>query len=162
MVNATREIVGVTGHQNIPACVRNLLDQKLLEWFPQPEQIDVVCSFAVGADTLIAEYLSPLGAGLCAVIPCRAYESTYKTKSDLVRFKRLMQKADIVQTLEFEKPSEQAFMAAGALVVEKCDWLLAVWDGRNARGLGGTGDVVALAREQNKPVRVVWVEGAMR
>jgi hypothetical protein len=33
--------------------------------------------------------------------------------------------------------------------------LLAVWDGRPARGLGGTGDVVARARRQGLPL--AWV-----
>ena len=40
--------------------------------------------------------------------------------------------------------------------------LVAVWDGQSARGLGGTADVVAYARERGKPVTVIWPEGASR
>jgi len=31
-----------------------------------------------------------------------------------------------------------------------------VWDGKPARAYGGTADVVAYAREQGTPVRVIW------
>jgi hypothetical protein len=40
--------------------------------------------------------------------------------------------------------------------------LLAVWDGKPARGHGGTADVVAAAREQGRTVRVIWPAGSTR
>jgi hypothetical protein len=46
--------------------------------------------------------------------------------------------------------------------VDRSDVLLAVWDGRPARGFGGTGDVVAYARRRGVPVEVVWPRGAER
>ncbi len=33
----------------------------------------------------------------------------------------------------------------GLVVVERCDLLLAIWDGHPAHGLGGTADIVAYA-----------------
>jgi hypothetical protein len=30
--------------------------------------------------------------------------------------------------------------------------LIALWDGKKANGVGGTGDVVAYAKEQRKPI----------
>jgi hypothetical protein len=47
-------------------------------------------------------------------------------------------------------------------VVQRSDVLLAVWDGLPARWFGGTGDVVAYARERGVPVEVVWPRGAER
>jgi hypothetical protein len=47
-------------------------------------------------------------------------------------------------------------------VVEASELLVAVWDGEPARGLGGTADVVAYAREGAIPVEVIWPEGATR
>ena len=37
----------------------------------------------------------------------------------------------------------------------QCDVLLAVWDGQEAQGLGGTGEIVARARGLGKPVVIV-------
>lgn len=42
------------------------------------------------------------------------------------------------------------------------DELIAVWDGKPARGYGETADVVAYAERTGVPVRVLWPEGASR
>jgi hypothetical protein len=44
--------------------------------------------------------------------------------------------ADKKEQLGFDRPSEQAFMAAGEAMVDNADLLLAVWDGAPAAGLG--------------------------
>ena len=43
-------------------------------------------------------------------------------------------------------------------MVEHADVLIAVWDGRPARGMGGTADAVAYARQRGVPV--LWVHAA--
>ena len=53
-------------------------------------------------------------------------------------------------------------MDAGKVVVDRSSVLLAVWDGQPSRGLGGTADVVAYARQRGVPVTVIWPEGASR
>jgi len=53
-------------------------------------------------------------------------------------------------------------MAASKVMIDAADELFAVWDGKSARGHGGTADVVAYARHQGKPVRVIWPDGAQR
>jgi hypothetical protein len=50
---------------------------------------------------------------------------------------------------------DDAFLACGARTVDECDVLVAVWDGKDAGGRGGTGDIVAYARSQEKPI--VWI-----
>jgi hypothetical protein len=47
-------------------------------------------------------------------------------------------------------------------MLTRADHLFAVWDGKAARGYGGTADVVAEARKRNVPVTVIWPEGASR
>lgn len=162
MPSAKIDRFGVTGHQTLPVAAEALLIQRLSEWFPQPERVDVVCSLASGADSIAAEYLTNRGADLHAVIPCKGYEATFESPADLQRYRKLLGSASVVETLGFESPTEDAFMAAGALVVRSSEWLLAVWDGEDARGLGGTGDIVAVARSLGKPVRIVWPEGVRR
>jgi hypothetical protein len=53
-------------------------------------------------------------------------------------------------------------MAGSEILVGLVDELIAVWDGEPARGYGGTADVVAYAKRQGIPVRIVWPEGAAR
>jgi hypothetical protein len=45
-------------------------------------------------------------------------------------------------------------------VLEDCDVLLAIWDGQDAQGQGGTGGTVAEARARGIPV--VWVHAGNR
>ena len=53
-------------------------------------------------------------------------------------------------------------MDASVRMIEEADELLAVWDGKPARGYGGTADVVQAARKRDLPVIVIWPEGAER
>jgi hypothetical protein len=55
-------------------------------------------------------------------------------------------------TLAFASPSEQAFWTAGRQIVDGSDLLIAIWDGQEARGLGGTGDVVSYALDAGHAV----------
>ncbi len=48
-----------------------------------------------------------------------------------------------------------AYHETGIRTVDESDILLAVWDGKPAQGKGGTGDVVAYARELKKPI--IWI-----
>ena len=53
-------------------------------------------------------------------------------------------------------------MEASQAMLDRAERLFAVWDGKPARGYGGTADVVAEARSQGIPVTVIWPEGASR
>jgi hypothetical protein len=47
---------------------------------------------------------------------------------------------------------ELAYLAAGVRVVELADVLFAVWDGKPARGTGGTAEIVERAMAIDTPV----------
>ena len=47
-------------------------------------------------------------------------------------------------------------------MLDQAERTFAVWDGKPARGYGGTADVVAEARDRGTPVTVIWPEGATR
>jgi hypothetical protein len=64
--------------------------------------------------------------------------------------------------LEYTESTEQAHLDGGRAVVDNSSLLVAVWDGQPARGLGGTADVVAYARQRSIPVTVIWPKGASR
>jgi len=120
-----------------------------------------VSSLADGADQLFAEAILALGGSLEVILPAARYREELPAESQDV-YDRLLARASAVEQLDYEESSSEAHMAAGRAVVQRSDVLLAVWDGRPARGFGGTGDVVAYARERGVPVEVVWPRGAER
>lgn len=155
-------VVGATGHQKLPAdALPYLVEevQKTLRACTPP--LSVASSLAAGADQLIVHEALRSGGSLLAVVPARGYESTFSPK-DLRSYKDLMAQANEVTRLDFPEPSERAYWAAGQEIVDRCDVLVAIWDGRPARGLGGTGDVVDYAARVGKEVRVIWPTGLAR
>jgi hypothetical protein len=77
-------------------------------------------------------------------------------------YDRLLAQAGTVHRLDFTESTSEAHMAASEFMLRHADELWAVWDGKPARGYGGTADVVACARENGVPVRVIWPGGARR
>jgi hypothetical protein len=155
--------LGVTGHQAIPPDMRaSTVDavRGVLRGAGSP--LTGVTSLAAGADQLVATELVRSGGHLHVVVPSRHYERTFTTAEDLACFRSLLEAADDVTTLDYPEPSEEAFMAAGKNIVDRSEMLLAIWDGRPARGLGGTADVVRYARSTGKRVSIFWPDGSGR
>jgi hypothetical protein len=156
-------IIGVTGHQNIPesavGAIRSEIKNVISRYLPN---VIGLSSLAAGADQLFAQVVLMLGGSLHVVIPSAHYESAFTTPLALAQFERLLDMADSTESLPYPVPSEPAFLHAGRLVVDRCDLLIAVWDGRQARGPGGTADVVQYAREVRRETIVVWPQGVER
>jgi hypothetical protein len=121
-----------------------------------------VCSLAAGADQLFARFVLEIGGDLHVIIPSNAYESTFVGESARKEYHGLLERARSVETLDFDEPCEGAFLEAGRRGVEMSDLLIAIWDGRPARGMGGTGDIVDVARELGRRVEVLWPPGVNR
>ena len=54
---------------------------------------------------------------------------------------------------------EEAYERAGRYVVDRCDALIAVWDGEQSRGRGGTAEIVGYAQKQGVPIAWVHTKG---
>jgi hypothetical protein len=122
--------------------------------------IGITC-LADGADQLFAQAVLALGGRLEVIVPAKQYRDGLSPQAQ-PDYDQLLAQADSIEQLPFVESTEEAHMAAGKLIVDRSDLLLAVWDGAPARGYGGTADVVAYAREQGVPVEVVWPTGACR
>ncbi len=145
--------VGMTGHQQLgtEATITWLSDT--LERTIHQYHIELgITSLAVGADQLYAEVLRKTNIPYIAIIPSDGYETTFQNTYDLDRYRELLRNATEKLQLPFEKPSETAFYEAGKKIANLSDMLLAIWDGKPAKGLGGTGDIVEYALSIKKPV----------
>ena len=153
---------GVTGHRVLPpsivACAREHWSRVL----PAGTRLHGVSNLADGADQLFAAHVLAAGGTLEVILPCEGYACSLSGADSRARFTELRRAAATVTTMPYPEPSEQAYLAAGQALVDRCDHHFAVWDGRPARGLGGTADIVTYARARGCPVTVLWVEGVVR
>jgi hypothetical protein len=150
--------IGITGHQeldhdNLWNWVESELSLIIKDFTKQGETVGI-SSLAIGADQMFARIILSLKGKLLAVIPFPDYERTFK-KSDLNTYKKLLEMAFKTEVLPKGVSDEESFFAAGKKVVELADIILAVWDGKKAEGLGGTGDVVSYAKKTGKKVILV-------
>jgi hypothetical protein len=153
--------VGITGHQRLP-------DPADWDWVAgqlndvvrrTSTPIVGISSLAIGADQLFAEIVLKAGGKVETIIPFESYEETFQ-KADQARFQRLCRMSSRVDVLPRAESDEMSYLAAGKRVVNSSDFLIAVWNGKAAEGLGGTADIVRYAVDQNK--RVVHINPANR
>lgn len=153
--------IGISGHQKAPGVVWRLMESRVTHLLGSPP-FRGVSSLAAGADQKFADLVIRLGGDLLVVVPSDNYVASFERSTDRTRFEVLLNQAVSTERLDYDEPSEDAFLAAGRRVVDLCDLLVAVWDGLPAQGKGGTADVVAYARHQGKPVEVIWPAGVKR
>ncbi|MFD8824198.1 hypothetical protein ACFV1C_17770, partial [Streptomyces sp. NPDC059605] len=139
--------IGVTGHRSIPQEAHAHVLAGLRAAFHGLEgSLEAFSSLAVGADQIFADIALARGAELTVVIPSSDYEDSFADAGELARYRALKDRAVREVRLDYPHSTDEAYYAAGAYIADHCDRLLAVWDGRPARGLGGTGDIVTYAR----------------
>jgi hypothetical protein len=154
--------IGITGHQDIPDQALDFVEKHIRQVLSTYPDLQCVSSLAVGADQLFARLALEHAAVLHAVIPSEHYETTFTNQRDQSQYQALLKQAHITETLDFAQPSEEAFLRAGMRVADLSELLIAVWDGEGVQGKGGTADIVAYARQREKPVIIVWPQGVKR
>jgi hypothetical protein len=156
--------IGITGHQNIPAHVLGGIEARIRGILLRSREHGLVGigSLAPGADQLFARCVLDLDGSLEVVVPCNGYETSFGSTAERRGYEAMLAAATSVSRLPFPEPSEEAFMAAGMVVADRCKLLIAVWDGLPAEGLGGTGDVVRYARSVGREIKIVWPVGTRR
>jgi hypothetical protein len=138
---------GITGHRElenidwIKTIMLEVINEKVVTY-------GFTC-LATGADEIFAEILRQKRINYTAVIPCHKYETTFKP-SELSNFHISKNIALNLIELNYERPSEKAFNEAGKTVVDNSEMIIAVWDGEEAIGLGGTADIVEYAKSKKK------------
>jgi hypothetical protein len=111
---------------------------------------------ASGADQVFGELVLSLGGELRVIVPSGNYASTFESDRARIRYEQLLAAAASVEWLQFDRPSEEAFLAAGMSVARNSEEVIAIWDGEPAAGIGGTADIVLFARSIGVPVVVIW------
>lgn len=151
--------IGVTGHRRLHDSTAEVKTwAKIAALLSEHASADdeALSSLAISADQIFARAAVAAGLRLHAVLPCRGYAATFSL-GELPGYEALLTTAVLVTTLDFAAPSETAFEAAGRFIVDHCDALIAIWNGRPPRGRGGTGGIVEYASNMCVPLFVIPV-----
>lgn len=152
----------ITGHRNLKNIeeVKSDINTTLLYFKEKHKDIEIYSSLAYGADTIFAQTAIEQGLNLKIVLPFQleAYKNDF-SGNDLNTFKGLIKNKNYQEYTELksfdQKEKDQAYLAVGKHLVDICDVVVAVWDSKQAAGIGGTGDIVHYAREANKEIHLI-------
>ncbi len=150
--------VGISGHRELGDnavlnFVHGQIEALLVDLKRNHENIIALSALAKGADTVFAEIALKLCYKLEVIIPFSDYEEDFDTHESLECYQMLSEKASKIHQLRYKNRSNEAYLAGGYWIVDNCELLVAVWNGKPAVGKGGTGDVVKYARRKK---RVLW------
>ena len=117
----------------------------------------VVSALAEGSDRLVAEVALAAEFELHVILPYAAdiYAQEFETADSRAEFRRLLAAANAVLVLDGTARDDEAYERVGFAVLQQSDVLIAVWDGEEAAGRGGTADIVRHAAEQG--TLLAWV-----
>ncbi|MFM9943406.1 MAG: hypothetical protein ACKVP7_28410 [Hyphomicrobiaceae bacterium] len=165
---------GVTGHRNfgsddgrLTGLVATEMRRAIAELQRQADAKGaVVSALAEGADRLVARVgLDQFGFDLVAALPMPvdAYSLDFGNDASKAEFAALLARttarvdAPILSAgdgwRQYTEARNHQYAWAGAYLVTTCDVLIALWDGKPARGTGGTAHVVDWFRDGRSPER---------
>lgn len=152
-------VAGITGHRDLhdPDAVKARIEEAV-DALRRP--LVGVSTLAAGADQLFADAVLAHGGRLEVIVPSADYAETLDPDARS-GFERLAASAASLDVLPSRRASPTAYVAAAEAMLDRCDVLLAVWDGEEGRGAGGTADVIRRARERAIPVWILPSERPM-
>lgn len=159
MTDQNKVKIGITGHLSlqdpelIGESIRQIFNSVANRYLT--EQLSFYSPASPGADLLSARIAIEQSIPLYVILPFNQeeYLQTFSA-NDRKAFLHILNKADGVIKLSDEK-QEDVYQMLGDFLVENMDVLIAIWDGQEARGPGGTGEVVQDFRQSHKPL--AWI-----
>ena len=121
----------------------------------------IISPLAEGADMLVAEEALADGYELQCVLPFdrQEYEKDFTEGDSLGKYRELLGKATALLELDGSRATpdleNEAYQTAGRMVLAQSDVLIAIWDGEDEKGKGGTGQIVRESLVSEIPV--VWI-----
>lgn len=148
-----------------------------------PIALSIITPLAEGADRIVSyEVLEtrelqtesgkviPISdARLEAVLPLKKadYLEDFETEDSKAEFEELISKSrrpiSLKENLlkveigngDLDEARKEAYLSVGKYVVDNCDVLIALWNGKPAAGKGGTAEIVKYAEKKSRPVLII-------
>jgi hypothetical protein len=81
------------------------------------------------------------------------------TDADWERARAMLDQAERIETLSDTAERPEGYLHCGLATVDGSDVMMALWDGKAPRGLGGTAEIVEHARLVQKPLILISSNG---
>ncbi len=146
-------VIGVTGHRDLVEEERPALESRVRAMFNSlsvefPDlDLQLLTGLAEGADRLAARVAAGMNIPYVAVLPMpsRSYEQDFESAESLAEFREMLANAEDV--IELPNGTDTAsrddqYAQLGVFLSNHCQILLALWDGRPSRAVGGTAQIV--------------------
>ncbi len=121
----------------------------------------LIVSLAEGADRLIVDEALARGWPVTAVLPFvqDEFEHDFDTAASRQEYREMLARAahviEVPGVRGVDAGDGAAYAAANQVMLDQADLVLSVWDGKPARGPGGTAEVIAQGRSRGLPV--IWI-----
>lgn len=155
-------IIAVTGHRPDKLWGYDLkyhkykeLSNLMINFLKENDATHCISAMALGVDIVFAisvlklKKVNPNLILECA-IPCLNQQCKWN-KEDQELYQRILNRADIITYVSNEHYKPWLMQKRNEYMVDKCDKLLAIWDGSK----GGTGNCVGYAKKKNKPIYII-------
>lgn len=126
-----------------------------------PPILRMISPLAEVSDRLLARNALDSGFELQCPLPFHReeYEKDFSTRESIQDFNDLLEQASAVLELDENREAGregECYLSAGRVVLHQSDILLAVWNGKEAQGKGGTGNIAEEGRSLGIPV--IWIK----
>lgn len=145
-------ILGITGHRDIPRDDYDIIKNKIKETISELKKaypntpLILLTPLAEGGDRIAAiaaneseiEYIAPLP------MPLEDYTKDFEEKASLEEFNSLLNGASSYYVLPNDGQVERSklYEQVGVYIAKHCHILIALWDGMESSGQGGTAEIV--------------------
>jgi len=148
--------IGITGHRDIVQTFQLKQDirQLFTNLYNQEQEVQLLSPLADGADRLVADiYLEVFKDKAHLIVPMPFDKKRYMEDFDSESKEEFLEYLKIAKSvIEVENTQGCHYKSVGVYVADKSDILLALWDGTFNAKSGGTGDIVAYAKDEGKEV----------
>jgi len=156
-------VLGFAGHRTVKNT--DLLREAILREIRAHKQIhgaNSICysSAAAGADLVFLDAAKSLGCKIWVILPFPAdrFARDFESSAEWDTASALMQCAAWHGTLTpdpGEVPAENEYQFAARRILRLAGHMLFYWDGRPARGPGGTAETIDDSKRENIPFRII-------
>jgi hypothetical protein len=150
--------IGITGHIRLQPSSGGAIYTALVALLRTYPAVHGVTCLAEGSDRLFVDAIRDCAGTYEVVLPQPPGTSRRVDRT----LRGFLRRAVRVRKVRVPGAPEKAYAAASREMLDRSEILIAVWDGVESGGPGGTADTVARARAEGKEVVVIWPEGAER
>lgn len=129
--------LAITGHRGLPGRTERLIALRDEIARHAGGELTGMSAIADGADSIFAQAVRDAGGSLVVIIPAEQYREALPSEHHPT-YDALLSRTSRVIPLDHLQSTGEAHMDASLRMLDETDHVIAVWDGKPARGYGGS------------------------